>query len=144
MLWCPCTMKSVLSGNNSQDWRNSSDMKRPRQLNSLSLAKKTFMLSINHNNSTCPALNINSKAMFVNLPKMLFLACNSFIVHCAFLTPQRGERARSSQVHNSVLLKWEADLDGVLRCVVWHIVKGADGLTCSLRQTAPSSFEGPH
>lgn len=102
------------------------------------------MQNINHNNSACLALNINSKAMFENLLKMLFLAFNSFIVYRAFLTPQRGERAWSSQVHNSVLLKWEADLDGVLRCVVWHIVRGADGLTCSLRQTDQSSFESLH
>lgn len=49
---------------------------------------------------------LSLKSVFENLLKMFFLGCNSFVVYCVFLPAQRGEPAWSSQVRNSVLLKW--------------------------------------
>lgn len=106
---------------------------------------KTFMLNINHNNSVFPALNINSRSMFENLLK-LFFPCLQQLYHlqCFLSSSEGGGKHGAAQVHNSVLLKWESDLDGMLRCVVWHIIEGTDALTWSVQQTAQSSFQGLH
>lgn len=79
-----------------------------QQLNSV-VYLKTFMWNINHNNSAFPALNINSKSMFENLLKLFSLAATALSFTVFSLQLRGGKEHGATQVHNSVLLKWEAD-----------------------------------
>lgn len=76
--------------------------------------------------------------MFENLLKVFSLAATA-LSFTVFSLQLRGGKEHEALKY-IILFYWNGkQLDGMLKCVVWHIIKG-DALTYSVQQTDQSSF----